>query len=129
MITPKTYNCKDMKDLYFLLRQIFSPQTSSVILLKSLDKPSYFKYNLDIMKPLIEHFADLFQNPSELVIPNLPQKDIKDEIMDYHIIAEIQKKKKNRYRNQNWKREQVLTEFQLKSFLHNVSSFLQRYII
>ena len=80
----RAYDCKDSKSLYSAIRQVFGPQPSTMVPLKSKDGSVIIKYAVGIMARWTEHFTDLFDNPSatdESVINGLPQKEILKEMM------------------------------------------------
>ena len=52
----KAYSSKGMKELYPLIRWVFGPQSSAVVLLKSKDRLFLFKDHNDNMKYWSEHF-------------------------------------------------------------------------
>ena len=88
----RAYDCKDSKALYSTIRQVFGPQPSSMIPLKSKDGHVLIKDAEGIMTRWTEHFTDLFDNPSvidESVINGLPQKDIIVEMMTDPTIDDI----------------------------------------
>ena len=88
------YDRKDSKALYHLINQVFGPQSSSLVPLKSKDCSILCKDSESIMKRWVEHFSDLFYNPSDInrdIIENLPQKDIILELMDLPSLEEIHK--------------------------------------
>jgi hypothetical protein len=58
--TQKAYDSKDSKALYHLIRQLFGPQSSSVVPLKSKDGSTIHKDPEGIMKRWTEHFTDFF---------------------------------------------------------------------
>ena len=63
--TQKAYDMKDAKTLYHLFRQVFGPQSSSVVPLRSKDElPPSIRVLWVIMTQWTEHFTDLFYNPS-----------------------------------------------------------------
>ena len=78
------YDCKDSMSLYSAIRQVFGPQPSTMVPLKSRDGSVIIKDAVGIMARWTEHFTDLFDNPSatdESVINGLPQKEILTEMM------------------------------------------------
>ena len=92
--TQKAYGSKDAKSLYHLIRQVFGPQSSSMVPLRSKDGSLLHMSPEGIMTRWTEHFTDLFYNPSvtyDSVINSLPQKDINHEIMDQPTISEIRR--------------------------------------
>ena len=75
--SQRAYDCKDSKSLYSAIRQVFSPQPSTMVPLKSKDGSVIIKDAVGIMARRTEHFTDLFDNPSandESVINGLPQE-------------------------------------------------------
>ena len=86
------YDCKDSKSLYSTIRQVFGPQPSTVVPLKSMDGSVLIKDTLEIMARWTEHFTDLFDNPStsdESIINGLPQKEILTEMMTNPTFDEV----------------------------------------
>ena len=80
----RAYDCKDLKSLYSAIRQVFGPQSSTMVPLKSKDGSVIIKDAVGIMARWTEHFTDLFDNTSatdESVINRLPQKEILKEMM------------------------------------------------
>ena len=80
----RAYDCKDLKSLYSAIRQVFGPQSSTMVPLKSKDGSVIIKDAVGIMARWTEHFTDLFDNTSatdESVINGLPQKEILKEMM------------------------------------------------
>ena len=80
----RAYDCKDSKSLCSAIRQVFGPQPSIMVPLKSEDGSVVIKDAVGIVARWTEHFADLFDNPSatdESVINGLPQKEILKEMM------------------------------------------------
>ena len=88
------YDRNDSKALYSLVRQVFGPQPSTVVPLKSKDGEVLIKDNEDIMSRWTEHFTDLFDNPSvvdEDIINGLPLSEIIDEMMFKPTLDDIKK--------------------------------------
>ena len=88
------YNRKDSKELYHLIKQVFGPQSSVVVPMRSKDGTKLFKDPNSIMERWTEHFTDLFYNPSnvnEEIINNLDQMDIIPEMMELPSLDEIRK--------------------------------------
>ena len=74
--TQKANDSKDAKTLYHLIRQVFGPQSSSMVPLNLKNVSHHHKTPKNIMKRWTEHFLDLlFYNPSDIsdyVINGLP---------------------------------------------------------
>ena len=90
--TQKAYDSKDAKTLYHLIRQVFGPQSASMVPLRWKDGSLLHKSPESIMKRWTEHFTDLFYNPSVIddsVVNSLPRKDINHDVMDRPTISEI----------------------------------------
>ena len=88
------YNRKDAKVLYHLIRQVFGPQSSSVVPMKSKGGNCLHKDPDSIMQRWTEHFTELFYNPSDInedVINNLDQQDIIPEMMVSPSLDEVRK--------------------------------------
>ena len=60
----RAYDCKDSKPPYSTIKQVFGPQPSTVVSLKSKDGSVLIKDAVGIMARWTEHFTDLFDNPS-----------------------------------------------------------------
>ena len=81
----RAYDCKDSKSLYSAIRQVFGPQPSTMVPLKSKDGSVIIKDAVGIMARRTEHFTDLFDNPSatdESVINGLPKEILKEMMAD-----------------------------------------------
>ena len=79
MEVQQAFDKKDSKNLYALLNTAFGPKSSSVAPLKSKDDTTLIKDPEKILGRWQEHFADLFDNPSDIdiaVIESLPQHEI-----------------------------------------------------
>ena len=80
----RAFDYKDSKSLYSIIRQVFGPQPSTMVPLKSKDGSILIKDTVGIMTRWAKHFTDLFDNPSETdesVINGLPQKQNLTEMM------------------------------------------------
>ena len=84
-VIQRAYDCKDLKSLYSTMRQVFGPQLSTMVPLKSKDGSVLMKDTVGIIARWTEHFTDLFDNPSATddftMISGLPQKEILTEMM------------------------------------------------